>query len=112
MGFLRRRDARERPAGEAGPFVCDPQDLEKWGALLEFLFAEAYPDGTERKTGTLLIFADEGRLKACLSDRDQMLVGFVTGGSLMELLAAAEAALRQDSVDWRASRENGRRRRG
>jgi hypothetical protein len=109
MAYLRRRGSSERQPMDGGAFITDPAEMEKWGAVLEFLFAETYPDGGERKTGTLLLFVDEGRLKVCLSDRDQGLVGFVTGSTVMEVLMAAESSLRQDSVDWRASRDNGRK---
>ena len=105
MGFLKRRKAKEGAAEDNGVFVADPSECMEWAALLEFLVAERYEDGTPRVTGTLLVFADEGRLKACLCDRDQQLVGFVTGTLLLGLLRDVETVLRDDRVDWRLQRQ-------
>lgn len=109
--FLQRRNGAPTPAKGLGLSGASESELAKWGALYEFLFSESWPDGAARRTGTLLIFPDEGRLKACLSDRDQGLVGFATGSSILELLEAVERALREDSVDWRASRTAAKERR-
>jgi hypothetical protein len=111
MGFLKRREVVEGSPAMISMGSPAPCDLAKFPALVEFLHCEAWPDGSRRQTGTLLVFVDEGRLKACLSDRDQALVGFVTGESLEGLIRAVEEGLQGDHVDWRPSRVNGKGRR-
>lgn len=69
--------------------------------LWEFLTRESYPDGAERQTGTLLIFAEDGALKGCLSDRDQLMRCFVTAASWEGLLEALEGALGDGGAEWR-----------
>jgi hypothetical protein len=109
MGYLRKRETAGRDPGQVGVSVYDPAELDAWGALLEFLLCETFPDGSRRQTGTLLLFSDEGRLKGCLCDREQSIVGFVSGTSLMQVLRDVEQQLRDDRVDWRAQRGNGRK---
>lgn len=69
--------------------------------LSEFLRTVSWPDGTSRETGTLLLFVQDGCLKACLSDRDAHLVAFASAASLGGLLAALERGLVADTLDWR-----------
>src|SRR5260370_42005323 len=62
-----------------------------------------------------LLLADDGRLKVCLSDRDQGLVAFLVVPSLLGAAEAADEALRSSATDWRGasdSRPRPSRRRG
>jgi hypothetical protein len=68
-----------------------------------------WEDGTTRVPGTLLIFSEQGRLKACLGDRDSESVGFVTLQGGLDPLDELEGALRDDRIDWRASSSRNRR---
>lgn len=104
MSYLQRRGDGRAGANGSAVQIQTPEDLQRFPALLEFLFAEQWPDGTSRKPGTLLLFADEGHVKGCLSDRDQGLVAFLTFDCLSTLLATAEDALRSEGVDWRQQR--------
>lgn len=78
-------------------------------ALSEFLCDSEWDDGSPREPGSLVLFVEAGRLKACLSDKDQHLVGFVSAATWLGLLAAVEQGLEEGTIDWRASRETKRR---
>jgi len=73
--------------------------------LCEFLGSELYADGTDRQPGSLSIFVGDGKWKACLNDRDQDLMCFVTSDDLLKLLDAVERALHKEDADWRAQRK-------
>lgn len=99
--YLRRRgSSSSNQAGSAGP-VAPADELDRWAALLEFLSAAVYPTGEPRQTGTLLLFVEEGRVKACVSDRDQAAVAFVTGSGLLSTLSLVEESIREGTLDWR-----------
>lgn len=81
----------------------DPWLLKKWPAVAEFLTLSQWEDGTARQRGSLIIFLEDGFLKACLSDRDADLVCFVSSATLQGLLDKADKALQDDNADWRPS---------
>jgi len=105
MSYLQKRAPTESGNGVSPAWAFAPSDMDRWPALLEFTTSRAWPDGSLRQSGTLLLFADEGRLKVCLSDRDQGLVAFVTGDGVLSLLDAAEQMLREGDGDWRPQRQ-------
>lgn len=107
LQFVQKRAGGLDGAGAASAEPADAKGKEALPALWEFLCAAVWDDGTERETGTLLIFVDDGVFKACLNDRDQQGVGFVTCKSLSAALQAADKALREGKVDWRAARAKG-----
>jgi hypothetical protein len=72
-------------------------------ALVEFLSATAWPDGTARQTGTMTLFADGPAWKLCLADRDQGLVAFITAPEPFQAMQSAEQGLVGDTLDWRRS---------
>lgn len=74
--------------------------------LVSFLSATSYPDGEERTPGTLLFFMEGVSLKACLSDRDQGLVTFVTASTFEGILDGLEDGLREDGLDWRVAKRD------
>lgn len=70
-------------------------------ALSEFLGDPTFDDRTPRQTGTLLLFCDGSLLKACLTDREQNLVAFLTSQSFDGLMDALEEGLQTQALDWR-----------
>jgi hypothetical protein len=89
-------------------------DAGSYPALVEFLTRDRYQDNSIRERGTVLLFVEGGRLKACLNDKDAALVGFTTIDTLDDVSMALDKALREDKVDWRKQRgqrgdQNGRR---
>ena len=65
-------------------------------------------DGKRRDSSTILVFCEEGRVKVCLSDREEGLVLFRSGRTLEEAVDALEACLVDGSADWR-ERKGGKR---
>lgn len=75
-------------------------------ATWEFLNRTTWEeDQLRRETGTILVFADAGRVKVMLNDRDGARVAFLTLGPTADLLGAIEAALLSGETDWRPARK-------
>lgn len=102
--FLRRRE----PSSTSGDLLRPPLSGE-WGkvypALVEFLSATAWDDGTNRAPGTLTVFTDGAAWKCCLADKDQGMVCFVTGPTPGDLFDSLEHGLVHDALDWRTQRQ-------
>ncbi len=105
---LRKRDVAvkgsERPLGE-----IDPVFRKSCPYLWEFMSGTTYEDGSERKLPSITIFVGPDGLQACLNDRDQGLVAFVTATGLAGLWTALEQGLREDRLDWRRASPPGQR---
>lgn len=82
------------------------EDLVRYPSLCEFLSSSQWADGSPRALGTLLVFLDQNRIKACLSDRDQGLVAFAVAGSISELLLTCDRLVSDPSTDWRAQKKS------
>lgn len=82
----------------------DEAFAKKMPTLWEFLSAKAWEDGTERETGTILVFVEDGLVKVCLCNRDTGHVAFVSAKSFSGALESVEKHLAADTVDWRLSR--------
>lgn len=106
--YLQRAGGKQRdpPSDNGVSLPTFPIDL---GAIEEFLTRQEWAPGEARVPGSLTMFAELGRLKLCLHDKDQGLVGFVTAATWLGLWSATEAQLRDGTVDWRASKEQRRR---
>jgi hypothetical protein len=77
----------------------------KFPTMWEFLSLSQWPDGKPRLTGTILLFVEQGRVKANLNDRDAGVSTFVSGTSFTLCLAAMETGLNEDSLEWRERKE-------
>jgi hypothetical protein len=66
-----------------------------------------YDDGSSRQTSTLLIFTEDGSVKACLSDRDRSATGWASGATLEACLEALDKRLEAGTLDWRAKKPQG-----
>jgi len=73
----------------------------KYPTLLEWLVTEQWEDGSERKTSTILVFGEEGRVKVRLADRETDKVLWVTAESVRKALASLEADLVGGTGEWR-----------
>lgn len=99
---------------EDGEFLdlSQPSSAGAWAnrypQLWAFLWDLVYDDGSKRAPGSLVIFRDALRLKACLSDKDAGLVTFVTGDTPEALLEAVERGLDMDALDWRVQQKKRR----
>lgn len=73
--------------------------------LVDFIGQAHWEDGTARTPGSVTFFVDDGRLKACVNDKDQGKVCFVTGDTFLGLLEAVDAVILTDAGDWRQCRD-------
>lgn len=58
-------------------------------------------EGSDRKTGTMLLFLEAGTIKACLGDRETELNAFVSAKTFQGLLEACDKGLKTGALDWR-----------
>lgn len=109
MSWLRKPAAGDGPSTNGLP---PGQAQVLWPALWEFLTATSWPppDGGPRTVGTVLLFVETGRWKACLRDRECGQVAFVSAASAEGLLDALDAGLTNGSLDWRPDRPKGGKR--
>jgi hypothetical protein len=104
---MKRREAQNSLPGKA----ASDKLSEGYPSLTEFLIEVLWEDGKPRETGTVLLFVQEGRWKACLNDRDADASCFVSARTLGELLAVMDAAIEDPSVEWRDRGQSTKRRR-
>jgi hypothetical protein len=94
-------EAAESEAARApgwSPFAKD------YPALWEYLSAVSWEDGTSRETSTVLLFTEDGRVKACLHDRAEARSLWSSGEGVEGALGALEHALETGQAEWRRSR--------
>jgi len=102
MSFLRRRS--QEPEDLSGGLPPDKDFQDRFPALFEHLTASRYPDGSARRTCSLSVFCEDASWKACLNDRDQNLVLFVTESRFDTLLEGLELLLQEEFPPWRKSK--------
>lgn len=103
LQHLRKRGSEGDGGSGAVNMATPTKHWQSMPALWEFLTAVAWDDGEERRTGTLLLFTEEGRWKCCVNDRDAGLVTFVAAESPDQLLRSVDKGLVDDTLDWRKS---------
>lgn len=100
---LRKVEAAVQSKTSGMPTVTDAAD---WPLLLEYLTAEAYPDGQKRQTSSLIVVSDGSSWRVCLSDKDNARTMWKAGPTIQDALQAIELALMADDPgDWRRSAE-------
>jgi len=92
-------------ASAGGGFLAasDPEFKRKWPTLSDFLTLTGW-SGKQRKSGTLLLFCEDGKWKSCVNDRDGGHYAFCSADSFWGLLDALEGSLKGGGLDWRLSR--------
>lgn len=99
-------------SADGGDDSYGPDELSQlFPHVVEFLVETRYGDGSNRLPGSLSFFTEDGMLKACLNDKDQGLIVFVSGSGLQGCLLALERGLQQDSLEWRKAKDRGGKRR-
>jgi hypothetical protein len=108
VSYLRRIDS-----GNGDSSVPANAPPGEWGvlypALYEFLSSCAWASGEPRAPGSLTLFTDGRAWKACLNDKAQSRVAFVTASDPEHLLHVAEEGLVQGLLDWRDTRYFGQK---
>jgi len=104
MSLLRKGDSEGRGPAKVRP-LTDPAFANPYPILWSYLTQMKWEDGSPRQTSSLLIFADDGVLKAMLRDREVGLCLWVAGATVQGLWDALEGALTDPRADWRADRK-------
>lgn len=98
--FIVRKPATPGHSGK--PLVASGLGV-KYPAVWEYLTCTRFPDGSPRATSTLLVFVEDGAVKACISDRSQepWCSLWVSGDGLDAVLEALEGHLQEGTGEWR-----------
>jgi hypothetical protein len=104
MSLLRKADLSTRGQDRA-KVLTDPGFSNRFPVLWSFLTQKTWEDGSARLTSTLLIFEQDGILKAMLKDKDAGLCLWVAGATFEGLYDALEGALSDPRADWRQDRQ-------
>jgi len=102
-GFRRGRRAFSSDTVGREFAASDPTMQLLYPAIADYL-TRRLVDGKIIDTATLLLFAEEGQFKLCLSDRDGGVVVFRAGKTVEEALGSLESCLIDGSADWREKR--------
>lgn len=86
----------------------DPEDAvfaKKYPTLWDYLSKACWPDGEVRKRSSLIVFGEDGMVKACLSDRECEASLWAASASFVGVLEALEGRLSEDKPDWRPAKK-------
>jgi hypothetical protein len=83
--------------------------LESFPTLSEFLMCSTWPDGSQRQTGTILLFLEGYLWKLCLKDKNGPRTAFISGPDPTTLFLAADEALSLNRLDWRPDKPSSSR---
>lgn len=80
--------------------ASDPSFAARYPILHDWMTLTGV-SGADRDVGTLLLFAQDGKFKACLNDKERSLVAFVSAEGVEALLEACNTGLKNGQLDWR-----------
>ena len=75
--------------------------------MWSFLTQTTWEDNSPRQTGSVLLFADGGALKAMVKDKDNEACLWVTAPNLTLLFAVIDSKLTDPTTEWRKDRFTG-----
>lgn len=102
--MLEKRASRSGENVASGS-LSDPQSQQRWPTLWHHLTQKTWPDQSARQTSSILVFEQEGQLKAMLRDKEAGECLWVAAKSLVGLFDAVEGALNDPEPDWRPDRK-------
>ena len=82
------------------PFL-DSAFASEFPTIFEYLTSRQWADGSPRVTSTLLVFLENGVLRICINDRENVRSAFITAPTFGEALASLEAKLCGETLEWR-----------
>lgn len=88
---------------EGVPYYEDEEMGAALPALYQLLCASV-ADGKGRLGASLSLFAEQGRLKACIYDKSTSMVWFCTLDGSRGILEQVEGALQRGAGEWRVKR--------
>lgn len=101
--FLKKRQASRAERLSRSTEIEDEYAIAEFPYLFSFLSVTRL-DGKDRKPGKLILFCEDGRLKACLKDAETGEVLFVTLSGFEKLMYELDEAVSKEDADWRAGR--------
>ena len=104
MSFFKKPPANVQGKGE-GPDPIDDKMKKNYPTLWEYLSCSSWPDGEERKRSSLVMFCQDGMVKACLSDKNFNVQLWAASASFLGALEAMEGRLTEDKPEWRAEKK-------
>jgi len=105
MNAMQRRKRDREELESAGGGLSDVDFMAKWPTLWEHMTVERFDDGQPRKTSSLLVYTQDGRVKGMLKDKEEGEIAFLTAPSFFGLLESFEEGLREGKLDWRRDKE-------
>lgn len=103
---LQKRGRASGDSSSGGPAPVGGELSKRWPHVFEFLSSLAWPDGSSRVTGTVMLLTEAGRWKAWAHDRDSAEGVFVSAGSLEGTLDELEDLLSTGGGDWRPDKRS------
>lgn len=98
------------PSRESGKTIewlwCNEAFVAKYPALYELLAAGMF-EGEPRKGATITLFCGDGRLKACIADRETGQGVWLALEPFEDILAELELAVAGGTVEWRSLKKGG-----
>lgn len=108
MGLKKPAAGSQRDSGLSWSGVSKLAEL--YPALCEWMTSCVWPeDGSRRVLPVITLWLEETSWKACLKCKATSRICFVTGASPETLLAAVEAGLAEDRLDWRRDKFGSRK---
>jgi len=99
--FVRRARETLKNASTAA-YPDDAGFIENYPAIWDFMTCDRYDDGKARQRSSLTVFCDGAAFKASLNDKEAKCSAFVSGTTFSDVLSVLEAALQDDTADWRS----------
>lgn len=100
MGLPRRGKDQPVPTLEYEA-ECKVSLVGDFPELGEFLARVRWPDGSPRRCGTLLVVAQDGMWKGCLTCKETFQKCWVSATTLQDLLELLERGLVESALPWR-----------
>lgn len=104
MTDYRKKLNQTQPQDVGDDFVADPNMLEEYPALADFLCRYVY-EGSTIKTATLALWCDDGQYKARLSDRETKRTMWLTLKDPKSMFSEVEQALETGSPGFRMDKK-------
>lgn len=101
----------DRPASPASrdgaPLKPSDKDFKaSYPTLWAWMTDDAWKGGEARQRSSLLVFAEEDELKACLMNKDDQLSLWASARSFTDLLVCLETRLKDSKADWRMMKDH------
>jgi hypothetical protein len=107
--FFNRPGPKAKAEAANGSVWADMALQRDCPVLYSFLTSLTWPDGAPRVLGSLVIFAEDGGWKVCLSDRDSSSSLWAAATTFEGLARALEGRLTEASPDWRQAKPRSKR---